>query len=130
MNSSSISIERPLALAPSATEDSRDSSVSLKAWIAVLGSLLGGFMAILDIQVTNSSLNDILGSLSATTEEGTWISTSYLVAEIIVIPLTGWLSTVFSIRRYLLWNAALFLVFSTCCGWAWNLQSMIIFRVL
>lgn len=120
--------------APSVTADAIESAhapaVSLKTWIAVLGSLLGGFMAVLDIQVTNSSLNDILGTLSATTDEGTWISTSYLVAEIIVIPLTAWLSDVFSLRRYLLVNAVLFLVFSVGCAWAWNLPSMIVFRVL
>src|SRR5512135_2768003 len=92
--------------------------------------MLGAFMAVLDIQITNASLNDILGSLSATLDEGSWISTSYLVAEIIVIPLTGWLSEVFSPRRYLLANAALFLLFSIACAWAWDLSSMIVFRAL
>src|SRR5262249_43169435 len=79
---------------------------------------------------TNASLNDILGSLGSTLDEGSWISTSYLIAEIIVIPLTGWLSEVFSTRRYLLVNAALFLVFSIACAWSWNLGSMIVFRAL
>jgi DHA2 family multidrug resistance protein len=92
--------------------------------------MLGAFMAVLDIQITNASLNQILGSLSATLDEGSWISTSYLVAEIIVIPLTGWLSLVFSPRRYLLINAGLFLLFSIACAWAWNLESMIVFRAL
>src|SRR6516165_9057855 len=90
--------------------------------------MLGAFMAVLDIQITNASLNDILGSLGATLDEGSWVSTSYLVAEIIVISLTGWLSEVFSPRRYLLVNAALFLVFSVACAWSWNLQSLIVFR--
>ncbi|HWI55954.1 MAG TPA: MDR family MFS transporter, partial [Bacillota bacterium] len=88
------------------------------------------FMAVLDIQITNASLNDILGSLGATLDEGSWISTSYLVAEIIVIPLSGWLSEVFSPRRYLLANAVLFLFFSMACAWSWNLESLILFRVL
>jgi DHA2 family multidrug resistance protein len=92
--------------------------------------MLGAFMAVLDIQVTNASLTDILGSLGATFDEGSWIQTSYLVAEIIVIPLTGWLSDVFSTRRYLVVNAVLFLVFSVACAWAWDLNSMIAFRVL
>jgi DHA2 family multidrug resistance protein len=92
--------------------------------------MLGAFMAVLDIQITNASLNDILGSLGSTLDEGSWVSTSYLVAEIIVIPLTGWLSDVFSPRRYLLANAALFLVFSIACAWAWDLSSLIIFRAL
>ena len=74
-------------------------TVSVRRWIAVLGAMLGAFMAVLDIQITNASLPDILGSLGATLDEGSWISTSYLVAEIIVIPLTAWLATVFSPRR-------------------------------
>jgi DHA2 family multidrug resistance protein len=104
--------------------------VSVRRWIAVLGAMLGAFMAVLDIQITNASLPDILGSLGATLDEGSWISTSYLVAEIIVIPLTAWLALVFSSRRYLLVNTALFLVFSVACAWSWNLGSMIAFRAL
>src|SRR5512138_538841 len=92
--------------------------VPLRHWVALLGAMLGAFMAVLDIQITNASLQEILGSLSATLDEGSWISTSYLVAEIIVIPLTGWLADVFSPRRYLLANATLFLVFSIACAWA------------
>jgi MFS transporter, DHA2 family, multidrug resistance protein len=104
--------------------------VSVRHWVALIGAMLGAFMAVLDIQITNASLNDILGSLGATLEEGSWISTSYLVAEIIVIPLTGWFSDVFSPRRYLLANAALFLLFSVACAWAWDLSSLITFRAL
>lgn len=104
--------------------------VPLKTWIGLMGTILGAFMAVLDIQITNASLRDIQASLGATLEEGSWISTSYLVAEIVVIPLTGWLSRVFSIRLYLLVNAALFTFFSVCCAWAWDLNSMIVFRAL
>ena len=102
--------------------------VPLRTWIGVGASMLGAFMAVLDIQITNSSLQDIQAALGATLEEGSWISTAYLVAEIVVIPLTGWLSQVFSIRRYILVNAALFIFFSVCCASAWNLPSMIFFR--
>ncbi len=104
--------------------------VPLRLWIGVAASMLGAFMAVLDIQITNSSLQDIQAALGATLEEGSWISTAYLVAEIVVIPLTGWLSQVFSIRRYILVNAALFIFFSVCCASAWDLSSMIVFRAL
>lgn len=104
--------------------------VPARHWVALVGAMLGAFMAVLDIQITNASLNDILGSLGATLDEGSWVSTSYLVAEIIVIPLTGWLSDVFSARRYLLANTALFLLFSVACAWSWNLDSLILFRAL
>lgn len=104
--------------------------VSLRHWVALIGAMLGAFMAVLDIQITNASLKDILGSLGSTLDEGSWVSTSYLVAEIVVIPLTGWLCDVFSLRRYLLVNAALFLLFSVACAWSWNLGSLIVFRAL
>ncbi|OKH43729.1 EmrB/QacA family drug resistance transporter [Calothrix sp. HK-06] len=102
--------------------------VTLKDWIGVYSTLLGAFMAVLDIQITNASLNDITGALGASLDEGAWISTAYLVAEIVVIPLTGWLSQVFSVRLYLLVNAALFICFSIVCAFATSLPQMIVFR--
>jgi DHA2 family multidrug resistance protein len=108
----------------------RNRHVSRRHWVALAGAMLGAFIAVLDIQITNASLNDILGSLASTLDEGSWVTTSYLVAEIVVIPLTGWLSEVFSTRRYLLVNATLFLVFSIACAWSWNLSSLIMFRAL
>lgn len=60
--------------------------VPLKIWIGVAASMLGAFMAVLDVQITNSSLQNIQAVLGATLEEGSWISTAYLVAEIVVIP--------------------------------------------
>ncbi len=104
--------------------------VSARTWFAVGAGMMGAFMAVLDIQITNSSLRDILGSLAATQEEGSWISTAYLVAEIIVIPLTALLTRVFGVRTYMVATTALFLLFSTLCGAAWSLPSMIAFRVL
>lgn len=102
----------------------------IRRWIVLWGAMLGAFMAVLDVQITNSSLPDILGSLGATLDEGSWIQTSYLVAEIIVIPLTAWMADVFGVRRYLLANTVLFLLFSIGCAFAWNLGSMIAFRVI
>jgi len=65
-------------------------------------------MAVVDIQITNSSLRDITGGIGATLDEGSWISTSYLIGEIATIPLTAWLSRVFSVRRYLLASCRIF----------------------
>jgi len=101
----------------------------LRDWVAFLGGSLGAFMAVLDIQITNSSLADIQGTLGASLDEGSWISTGYLIAEIIVIPMTGWLAGVFSLRRYLVVNALLFLGFSVLCGLATNLSEMTLFRI-
>ena len=107
---------------------SQPSKVPMKTWIGVMGAMLGAFMAVLDIQITNSSLEQISGAIGATQEEGSWISTSYLVAEIVTIPLTGWLSQVFSVRWYLVGNSILFLFFSICCAWSESLGQMILFR--
>ncbi|KVZ51770.1 disulfide bond formation protein DsbA [Burkholderia ubonensis] len=105
-------------------------AVSLRAWVAVLGGVFGCFMAGMNVHVTNASLPDIRGSLGASFEEGAWISTAYLVAEIVVIPLTGWLVQVFSARRVLLVGASGFLAFSIACSVAPNISSMIVARAL
>ncbi|WP_049734480.1 MDR family MFS transporter [Rhizobium ecuadorense] len=102
----------------------------LRVWMAVVGSTLGAFMAVLNIQIVNASLADIQGAIGAGTDDGGWISTSYLIAEIVVIPLSAWLARVFSLRSYLLANAILFLIFSVACAFAANLQQMIILRAI
>jgi MFS transporter, DHA2 family, multidrug resistance protein len=108
----------------------QEQPVSLKTWIGVGGALIGAFMAVLNIQVTNSSLPDIEGGIGTGGVNGAWISTAYLVGEIVVIPMTDFLSRVFSLRRYLLANTALFLIFSVLCGQAHSLGVMIMLRGL
>jgi MFS transporter, DHA2 family, multidrug resistance protein len=105
-------------------------ATSAKTWIAVIGATLGAFMAVLNIQIVNASLADIQGAIGAGIDDGGWISTSYLIAEIVVIPLSGWLATVFSIRRYLLTNAILFLILSVACAFAQDLPQMIVLRAV
>lgn len=97
-------------------------------WVAVGGTVLGAFMAVLDIQVTNASLQYIQGGLAASLDQGSWISTAYLMAEIIIIPLTTWLSSIFSTRRYLLASCVAFLIFSIACGLSTSLAQMIVCR--
>src|SRR5271169_3523868 len=98
-----------------------DPPVSLRTWIAVAGSLIGAFMAVLNIQITNASLLNIEGGIGTGGINGAWITTAYLIGEIIVIPLSDYLSRVFSLRRYLLANVVLFLLFSALCGQATSL---------
>ncbi|WFU73620.1 MDR family MFS transporter [Bradyrhizobium sp. CB2312] len=104
--------------------------ISAKTWIAVIGATLGAFMAVLNIQIVNASLADIQGAIGAGIDDGGWISTSYLIAEIVVIPLSGWLAQVFSIRIYLLTNAVLFLALSAACALAQDLPQMIALRAV
>jgi DHA2 family multidrug resistance protein len=90
----------------------------------------GMFIALLDIQIVASSLQDIGGGLSAAQDEISWVQTAYLIAEIVVIPLSGWLTRVFSTRWLFAASAAGFTVASLLCGLAWNIESMIVFRAL
>lgn len=98
--------------------------------IAFASMCVGMFIALLDIQIVSASLRDIGGGLSAGADETVWVQTSYLIAEIIVIPLSGWLSRVMSTRWLFCASAAGFTVASLLCGAAWNIQSMIAFRAL
>jgi DHA2 family multidrug resistance protein len=91
---------------------------------------VGMFIALLDIQIVSASLRDIGGGLSAGADETVWIQTSYLIAEIIVIPMSGWLSRVFSTRWLFAGSAVGFTVASMLCGMAWDINSMIAFRAL
>lgn len=102
----------------------------MRTWIAIYAAILGVFMAVLDTQITNASLPEILGSLSASLEEGSWMSTTYLAAEVVAIPLTGVFLRMLGARSFILINTWLFLILSTLCGMAWNLESMIVFRAL
>ena len=104
--------------------------VPFRTWIAVVGSILGAFMAVLNIQVTASSLPDIEGGIGTGGVNGTWISTAYLIGEIIVVPMTDFLSRVFSLRRYMIANTAVFLLLSVACGQAHSLSEMIVLRAL
>ncbi|HIF11334.1 MAG TPA: MFS transporter, partial [Sneathiellales bacterium] len=104
--------------------------VSIRTWIAVLSGVLGGFMAVLNIMITNASLKDIQGAMSATLEEGSWISTSFLAAEIVIIPLSGWLCQVLSLRRYIIGTTIAFLLLSVLTAFAWDIYSMIVIRAL
>jgi MFS transporter, DHA2 family, multidrug resistance protein len=115
---------------PTSARNKSEPTVSSKTWLAVAGATLGAFMAVLNIQIVNASLADIQGAIGAGIDDGGWISTSYLIAEIVVIPLSGWLAQVFSVRIYLLTNAILFLALSVACAFAQDLPQMIVFRAL
>src|SRR5262250_622628 len=106
------------------------SAVWLKSLLPFIVMCFGGFMALLDIQIVASSLQQIGGGLSAAQDEISWVQTAYLIAEIVVIPLSGWLTRVFSTRWLFTISAAGFTAASLLCGLAWNIESMILFRAL
>ncbi|WP_038367007.1 MDR family MFS transporter [Bosea sp. UNC402CLCol] len=116
------------AVAPSTP--STGDKASLSTWIAITAGAIGAFMAILNIQITNASLLDIEGGIGTGIDNGAWISTSYLIGEIIVIPLTSFLSRVFSFKLYMIWSTIAFALFSMACAFASNLGEMIAMRGL
>jgi MFS transporter, DHA2 family, multidrug resistance protein len=109
---------------------SSPSGTSPGTWVAVFAAMIGAFMAILNIQITNASLLNIEGGIGTGVDNGSWISTSYLIGEIVVIPLTDYLSRVFSFRNLILSHATLFAIFSVACAFTHDLPSMITMRAL
>lgn len=99
-------------------------------WIGFFSMAIGVFMAVLDIQIVASSLQEIQAGLSATQAEIAWVQTSYLIAEVIIIPLSGWLGRVFSTRYLFVLSVGGFTLASLACAFAWNLPSMIVFRCI
>jgi DHA2 family multidrug resistance protein len=102
---------------------------SRRAWLAIAAGTLGGFMALLDTSIVNSSLPVIQGEIGATRSEATWVGTAYLMTEIIILPLTAWIERMLGMRRFLLWSAILFTLFSILCGSASNLGMIIVGRL-
>ncbi|MGH9571121.1 MAG: MFS transporter, partial [Candidatus Angelobacter sp.] len=108
----------------------RLSQPAINPWIIAIAVMLGTFMEVLDTTVVNVSLPHIAGNLSASPDEATWVLTSYLVSNAIVLPLTGWLANYFGRRNLLLMSVAGFTAFSFMCGIAPSLSALIVFRVL
>lgn len=104
--------------------------VSGRDWIGFMAMVVGMFMAILDIQVVASSLSEIQAGISASQDEIAWVQTAYLVAEVVMIPLSGWLGRVLSTRWLFLASCITFTASSVACAFAWSIDAMIAFRAL
>jgi MFS transporter, DHA2 family, multidrug resistance protein len=103
---------------------------SVSPWLIAATVMLATFMEVLDTSIANVSLPHIAGSLSATVDESTWVLTSYLISNAIVLPLTGWLSMLFGRKRLFIGCVIIFTISSFLCGLAPNLFLLIFFRVL
>src|SRR5712671_3993182 len=99
-------------------------------WIVAIAVMFGTFMEVLDTTVVNVSLPHIAATMSATIDEATWVLTSYLVANAIILPMTGWLASTFGRKRLLMMSVTGFTISSFLCGIAPNLGSLIAFRIL
>lgn len=103
---------------------------AVNPWIIALAVTLATFMEVLDTSIANVALPHIAGSLSAGQDESTWVLTSYLVSNAIVLPLSGWLSSIVGRKRFYMGCVMLFTVSSFLCGFAPNLPMLIVFRIL
>ena len=99
-----------------------------RQWVGFMAMVLGMFMAILDIQIVSASISDIQAGLAASPDEASWVQTSYLIAEIVMIPLSGWLSRLLSTRVLFVASALGFTLFSLACAGASSLSEMVMFR--
>jgi MFS transporter, DHA2 family, multidrug resistance protein len=102
----------------------------INKWLITVTVMLPTIIEILDTSVANVALGHMQGSLSAGLDEVTWVLTSYLVSNAIIIPITGWLASTFGRKNYLIFSLGLFTISSLLCGAAPNLQTLILFRIL
>src|SRR5882762_3158957 len=105
-------------------------SRDINPWLVAVAVMSSTFMEVLDTTVVNVSLPHIAGDLSASTDEATWVLTSYLVANAIILPMTGWLASTFGRKRLLMMSVTGFTVSSFLCGIAPNLGTLIACRIL
>src|ERR1700693_5585441 len=102
---------------------------SARKWIIAFSVMLGTILEVLDTSIVNVSLPHMQGSFSASVDEIAWVVTSYLVANGIMIPMTGWISSRFGRKRYFLTSVAAFVAASAACGAAQSLGQMVLFRL-
>jgi DHA2 family multidrug resistance protein len=116
--------------APGATSFEAPAARVFNPWIIALVVTMGTFMEVLDTSIANVALPHIAGSLSASQDESTWVLTSYLVANAIILPISGWISSVIGRKNFYLISVVMFTVFSACCGLAPTLGLLVVIRVL
>ncbi|HSV29145.1 MAG TPA: DHA2 family efflux MFS transporter permease subunit, partial [Candidatus Omnitrophota bacterium] len=119
-----MTAEAPLRLDPN------DRVVSPREMVGFLAMVFGMFMAILDIQIVASSIAQIQAGISASADEVSWVQTAYLIAEVVMIPLSGWVARVVSIRLLFFVSCVTFTLASALCAASWSIESMIVFRAV
>ena len=103
---------------------------AMNPWVVAAAVVVPTFMEVLDTTIAVVALRYIVGGLSATVIDGEWVLTSYLAANAIILPITGWLSNRFGRRNYFLASIAVFTLASGLCGMATSLSQLILFRVI
>ena len=115
---------------PAGWDPSRSAAGDRNPWLVAVIVSIATFMVVLDTAIANVSLRYIAGSLAASVDESTWVVTTYLIANAVVLPASGWLSNVVGRKRFYMMCVALFTISSLLCGLATNLPMLIICRIL
>ncbi|HTO68301.1 MAG TPA: DHA2 family efflux MFS transporter permease subunit [Myxococcota bacterium] len=118
----------PLRAAPAAPAD--EFRLDLSGWLMLIGVMLALVLEILDSSIVNVALPSMMGNLGATVDEISWVVTSYIIANVIVIPMTSWLAGRFGRRRYFVGSILLFTAASFLCGFSHTLTELVVFRVI
>src|SRR3954464_4455518 len=92
--------------------------------------MCAALMGVLDIPIVNAALSAVSASFGTPLDQIAWVSTGYMMANVVVIPMTGWLQRKFGYRRYFTFSILLFTAASVLCGLSWNLPSLVAFRIL
>ena len=108
----------------------RQADGSINPWVIAITVTLATFMEVLDTSIANVALPHIAGNLSVSQDESTWVLTSYLVSNAIILPLSGWLSSVVGRKRFYMTCVAIFTLSSFLCGFATSLGMLVVFRIL
>ncbi|HXW50256.1 MAG TPA: DHA2 family efflux MFS transporter permease subunit [Xanthobacteraceae bacterium] len=116
--------------APAGWDSSRSAAGDRNPWLVAIVVSIATFMVVLDTAIANVSLRYIAGSLAASVDESTWVVTTYLIANAVVLPASGWLSNVVGRKRFYMICVALFTISSLLCGLAPSLSALIFFRIL
>src|ERR1700741_3221319 len=119
-----------MAVSPDSLNPAPEGKPAVNPWFIAIAVMLATFMEVLDTSIANVALNHIAGNLSASTDEATWVLTSYLVSNAVVLPATGWLSRFFGRKRFLITCIVIFTVSSALCGLATSLGMLIVARVI
>ena len=115
---------------PAGWDPSRSAASDRNPWLVAVIVSIATFMVVLDTAIANVSLRYIAGSLAASVDESTWVVTTYLIANAVVLPASGWLSNVIGRKRFYMVCVAVFTVSSLFCGLAPSLSTLIFFRIL
>ncbi|MGA2097444.1 MAG: MFS transporter, partial [Candidatus Acidiferrum sp.] len=107
-----------------------ETPIPFNPWIIAMTVTLATFMEVLDTSIANVALPHIAGNLGATADESTWVLTSYLVSNAIILPISGWLSTRVGRKRFYMTCVVLFTLSSMLCGLATSLPMLIVFRIM